>query len=126
MENLMLTEIITQTSLPGLAVKILLNAVALFLASYIFRRVEVEDFGGALLVALVLAILNATLGAILDLLAFPLRILTFGLFNFVIDALVLLVAARFVKGFRIKGFWNALGVVLLMVVVNTILGTMAM
>ena len=68
----------------------------------------------ALVAVTVVALINATLGILLRIVAFPLTLLTFGLFLLVIDAIVLKVAATFMPGFSTRGFLPALiGAVLL-------------
>ncbi|MCB0677202.1 MAG: phage holin family protein, partial [Saprospiraceae bacterium] len=92
-----------------LLIKLLLNGLALFAAAYLLRpHVRIDNFVSALITALVLAVLNATLGAILNFLSLPLNFLTLGLFHFVVDALILLLANHLLKGFQIRGFWWAL------------------
>jgi len=65
----------------------------------------------------VLAFFNATLGKILKLLTLPLNCLTFGLFSFVINAAMLLLASETKLGIHVDGFVSALvGSVLLSVI----------
>jgi putative membrane protein len=52
--------------------------------------------------------LNLFVKPILIILTLPITIFTFGLFLFVINALIILLAAKFVNGFRVDGFWWAL------------------
>jgi putative membrane protein len=103
-------------------IKILLNAVALFAAAYLLRpNVVIKDFGRALILAIVLALLNGTLGAFLNMIALPLNFITLGLFSFVITALMIMIADYFLKGFQVRGFWWAFVMALLMGVFNAIL-----
>lgn len=105
-----------------LLIKVLLNAVALFAAAYLLRpNVQIKEFGRAILLAIVLALLNGTLGSILNFLALPLNFLTLGLFSFVITALMIMIADYFMKGFQVRGFWWAFILAILMGVFNSIL-----
>ena len=105
-----------------LLIKILLNALALFAAAYLLRpNVLVKDFGRALILAIVLALLNGTLGVFLKAISMPLNFITLGLFSFVINALMILLADYFLKGFQVKGFLWAFVLALLMGVFNSIL-----
>ena len=61
----------------------LINAVALYLTTLIVHGVQVTSFGGAVLAALVLGIVNAVIRPVVLLLTLPLNILTLGLFTFV-------------------------------------------
>jgi putative membrane protein len=74
----------------------LIIAVNAFILAYILPGVNISDFGTAIIVAFVLAILDALIKPLLILLTLPATILTFGLFLFVINALVILLDAWFV------------------------------
>src|SRR5690606_9623480 len=121
MENLILLEFLGHASLALCILKMVLNAAALFGATYIVRGVYIKDFTGALILALVLAFLNATLGAVLNFFATPLTWITLGLFGFVVDAVVLMVADYFMKSFKIKSFVWALALAVVLAIFNGIL-----
>lgn len=112
---------LVQSSLGVIVVKILLNALALFAGASFIKGVKITDFGRALVATLVLALLNATIGAIMNFLALPLRIMTLGLFTFVINALIIWMTAHFVKGFDVKGFLPALWLAILTALFSTML-----
>ena len=101
--------------------RILTNAVALVVGARLLKGVVVEDFVRALLVAAVLSLLNATLGNILDFITMPLRFLTLGLFSFVVDAALLLLAAHFMKSFTIDGFKSAFFLAIIVAIVNSLI-----
>ena len=106
----------------SIIVTILLNAVALFAAAYLLRpNVEVQGFVRAIIVGVVLAILNGTLGALLNAVALPLNFITLGLFSFIIDAIIILIADYFLKGFKVKGFWWAVVLAVLMAIFNSVM-----
>jgi len=86
----------------------LINAVALVITAYVLPGFEVESFGVALWAALVVGILNMTLGWLLGLVTWPLSWLLPNLIYVLITAVVLYVAAMLVRGFRIRSFWTAL------------------
>ncbi len=86
--------------------KVLFTALGVLAAASIVPGIVIASFWVAVLVAVVLGILNITLGAILKILTLPLSIVTFGLFFLVINALMFW-AASFVKGFSVAGFWPA-------------------
>lgn len=89
-------------------VTLVVTALSLLVISRLSVGVKIEDTGTALIAALVLGLLNATLRPILGFLAFPFTILTFGLFAIVLNALVLYITAALVDGFKIRGFFAAL------------------
>ena len=104
-----------------LLIKVLLNALALMVGAYLLKGVKIEDFTRALIIGVLLAFLNATLGAFLDFITTPLRFLTLGLFAFVVDAAMLLLAAHFMKGFKIANFLSAFMLAIILSVVNAFL-----
>ena len=89
-------------------VSLIVTAVSLLILARISIGLDVDDLGSALVAALVLGLLNATLRPVLGFLAFPITLLTFGLFSFVLNAIVLYVTAAVVKGFHIRSFLAAL------------------
>ncbi len=92
----------------------LLSALALLLVAHIVPGFEIASFGSALIAALVVGFLNATLGLLLKVLTLPLSLLTLGIFFFVVNAIILLVASAMVPGFHIRGFFAAfLGAIVL-------------
>jgi len=90
-----------------LIVRLLLNAIALLSASYLISGVNVASFYTALMAAVILGLVNAVIRPILILLTLPITILTLGLFTLVINSLLVLFVASFVKGFTVLGFWPA-------------------
>ena len=102
-------------------IRILANAVALAVGARLLKGVVVEDFVRALLVAVVLSLLNATLGNILDFITMPLRFLTLGLFSFVVDAAILLLAAYFIKSFSVDSFKSAFFLAIIVAIVNSLI-----
>jgi putative membrane protein len=85
-----------------------LNALAIFAAAYLLPGVLVDGFVTALLLSFILGFINVLLKPLLILLTLPITILTLGLFLFVINALMIMLAANFVPGFTVDGFWWAL------------------
>ena len=88
--------------------RIIISAVVAFALSYILSGVHIQSFVTALILAVVLGLLNIFVKPLLIILTLPITIFTFGLFLFVINALIILLAAKFVNGFRVDGFWWAL------------------
>src|SRR5580692_1709164 len=95
----------------------LLSAIALLLTSRLVPGFEVHGIRAALIAALVIGLLNATVGLVLKIVTFPISILTFGIFLLVINGLMILVASDIVTGFRVYGlgpaFWGAVILALL-------------
>ena len=103
----------------------ILSAVCLLIVANLVPGFYVRGLGAALVAALVVGLVNVTLGLILKVLTFPLIILTVGLFSLVINALMLMFASNFVSGFHVRGFipalWGAVALSLLNMVVKWVL-----
>jgi putative membrane protein len=84
-----------------------LSALCLLLVAQFVPGFLVRGFGTALIAAVVIGLVNSTIGALLKLVTFPLTILSFGLFWLLINALMLKLAALFVPGFEVRGLWPA-------------------
>jgi len=85
----------------------LLSALCLLLVSRFVPGFFVRGIGTALIAAVVIGLVNGTIGALLKLVTFPITILTFGIFWLLINALMLKFAALFVPGFEVRGLWPA-------------------
>ena len=105
-------------------VRLVINALALLGVSYLLDGVQVAGFESALIAALVLGIVNATLRPVLLFLTIPVNVMTLGLFTFVINASMLLLVSRLVGGFTVAGFGTALLAALLLSVVSAILNNL--
>jgi len=88
--------------------KVLLTALAVMIIGYLLPGVEVDDYGTAIWVAFIVGILFSILKPILVILTLPVTILTLGLFLFVINAAMILLANSWIDGFSVSGFWTAL------------------
>jgi putative membrane protein len=99
----------------------LLNTLALLVAAYLVPGITVRGLGYALLAAVIIGLINATLGFLLKVLTFPLIVVTLGIFWFVINALMLMLAGAFVPGFEVRGFVAAFLGAILMAIVNLVL-----
>lgn len=86
----------------------LIYSLAILVSAYVLPGVTVSAFSTALFAALILGILNALLKPLLVLLTLPINILTLGLFTFVINSIIVLIADKLVTGFEVAGFWWAL------------------
>ncbi len=89
-------------------IKILVSALAIYLVALIMPHVQIDDQITVVLVALVLAFLDAIVKPLLTILTIPITIFTFGFFLLAINAFIILMATRLVPGFHVDGFWWAL------------------
>lgn len=101
--------------------KLILTAVAIYAISNLLPGVTVTDLNAALIVAIVLSLLNLFIKPIIIFLTFPITLITFGLFLFVINTIIILIADYFVDGLQINSFWTALIFSLLLSVAQSIL-----
>ena len=83
-------------------------SLSLWVASHVFSGITFNSKSALLVSALMLGFANAIIRPLLILLTLPLTLLTFGLFLLVINALMIMLVAALVKGFRVSGFWTAL------------------
>ena len=100
-----------------LLVSWLILAVAIFIAARILPGLQIDSFGRALVVAVVLALLNTVLRPLLAFVFAPLTWITFGLFSLVINGLVLWATGGLVSGFKVQGcLWAVLGALLISII----------
>ena len=101
--------------------RILVSSFAIVIAQYLIPGVSIDGFTTAIIVAFVMAILNAFLKPIIVFLTIPITFFTFGLFLLVINAIIVMITAHFVAGFHIASFWSALLFSIVLSVVTYIL-----
>lgn len=82
-------------------------SLSLWIASLLFTGLKFRSRSSLLISALVLGFVNAILRPLLLILTFPLTLVTFGFFALVINALMVMLVAKLVKGFELSGFWTA-------------------
>lgn len=88
--------------------KILLTALAVIVLANILPGVSVAGYLSAIVVAMVISLLNMFIRPLLIFFTLPATIITLGLFLFVINACIILLADKLVDGFAVSGFWAAL------------------
>jgi putative membrane protein len=104
-----------------LLLKWILGALALLAVTYIVPGFRVVSLPSALVAVLVIGFLNMTLGLLLKLITFPFAILTLGLLFLVINALMLMLAAKITPGLQIASFGAALIGALVLAVVHVVI-----
>jgi putative membrane protein len=99
-----------------------LSALAVWIMSRLVPGISVSGPVAALIAALVIGLINATIGVLLKILTFPLTLLTLGLFWFVINALMLeLASALLAPGFQVRTFTAAFIGAIVLSLVNMVL-----
>jgi len=104
----------------------ILSALAVWIVANLGIGITVSGLKAALIAAAVIGLINATIGLLLKILTFPLTIVTLGLFWFVINALMLELAANLVQGFQVRGFLAAFIGAILLSIVSSILQWLVM
>ncbi len=99
----------------------ILSAIAVWIVAQIVPGISVRGPIAALIAALAIGFINATIGLLLKIITFPLTLITLGLFWFVINALMLELASAIVPGFRVHGFVAAFVGAILLSIVNLLL-----
>jgi putative membrane protein len=103
----------------------LLSAIALLLVAKLVPGFYVEGLGTAMIAAVVIGFLNATLGFFMKVITFPFVLLTFGLFLLVVNAGMILLASKLVGGFQVyewvPAFWGAAVLSLLGMVIRLVM-----
>jgi putative membrane protein len=101
--------------------RLILNALTVYITANLLTGVSVDSFVTAVVVAVVMGLVNTLIKPVLLLLTFPITLLTFGLFAWVINALMILLVARLVPGFSVASFVWALAFSLVLSVISSVL-----
>ena len=105
----------------SIIVRWVLNALALYIVATILPGIHLSDFGSALVAVVIIGLVNVLVKPILFLLTIPVTVITFGLFAFVLNALMLMLASALTPGFKIDGFGTALLGSILLSLITTVL-----
>ena len=101
-----------------------ITALALWVASLLFKGLKFDNAGSLIISALLLGLANALVKPLLIILTLPLTLVTFGLFILVINALMILLVAWIVKGFKVSGFWTAFFAAIFISLLSVFLGAL--
>lgn len=99
----------------------LVNAGALYITASLVPGISIAGTGALLLAALVIGLINAVIRPILLILTLPITVITLGLFYFVLNGLLLYLAAALTPGFALSGLLAAIVGALVLSVVATLL-----
>jgi putative membrane protein len=96
-------------------------AFSMWIATLVVPGITVNGGVGTYLwVALLFGLINSVFGSIIKVLTFPVSIVTFGLFLFVVNAAMLSLTARWSEKLEVTGFWSALFASLIISVITTL------
>jgi len=104
-------------------VRLTINAIVFLIISSFYSGIYVAGFWEAFVAALILGVFNALIRPILFVITLPLNVLTFGLFTFVLNGIMLLLTDRLYDGIQIESFGAAVIAALLFSIVNAILSS---
>jgi putative membrane protein len=104
--------------------KILVSALAVFIVAHISPGIKIDGYLSAILVAIVLAFLNAIVKPVLTILTIPVTVFTLGCFLLAINAIIILLAGKMVSDFHVRGFWSALLFSLILSAITGILNSL--
>ncbi len=102
----------------------LINAASLLLVAQLVPGIAIDGWLRAMVAALVLGLVNLLLRPLLQLLALPITLLTFGAFALVINGLCFWLVANLLQGFAVHGFWAAFWGALAYSVISWAVGTL--
>lgn len=102
-------------------IKLLLNAVAVVFLAKVLNGVFVDTYLIAIIVAVVISTLNVLVKPILVILTLPVTIVSLGLFLFIINAIIILLADKLIDGFRVDGLWTAVLFSILLCILQSLL-----
>ena len=111
-------------NLAGFFIQWGITSLSLWVASLLFNGIRFSSTGSLIISALLLGFANAVLRPLLVILTLPLTLVTLGFFLLVINALMLLLVAKVVSGFKISGFWTAFFASLFISILSMALGTL--
>ena len=96
----------------------LINSVSIYVTAKLLNGVEIKNFWAAIFVAAIFALVNILLRPVLLFLSIPFTILTFGLFIWIVDALLIMLVDALIKDFKVKNFGWALLFGIVMSIIN--------
>ena len=90
----------------NMLLKWILFALLIMLIAWIIPGISITNFWMAMIAVIVIGLVNIFIRPLINFISLPLNMLTLGLFSLVINALLLILVAKFSPGFQIDGFWS--------------------
>ncbi len=103
---------------------IAINAISLTIVDWLLPGISIDSLQTLLIAAFVVGVINTFIKPIAHLISLPISLLTLGLFAIIVNAAMLALAARFVPGFEINGFWAAFWGTILLSIVSSIISNL--
>lgn len=105
----------------ALLLRWVISAASILIVSYLGVGIRVSGISSALLAALVLGLIDLIVRPVLLFVTLPINVLTFGLFIFVVNGILLLIVGAIVKGFTVNGILGAIVASILIGMIGTVL-----
>ncbi len=106
----------------AILLNILISGIAVAIASYITPGSHIDGYITAIIVAVVLALVNSSIGFFLKVITLPINILTLWLMSLVINILMVLLVAKIIPWFTVDGFFSALVFAVVLALINMVIG----
>lgn len=105
----------------GCLTRLMLLSIAVMVGAWLLPGIEVESFWAVFWTAIVISLLNNIIRPVLIVITLPATVVTLGLFLFVVNAVIILMASAMVSGFHVDSFGSALLFSLVLMGVNYLL-----
>lgn len=105
----------------NIVVRLLITAIATFVASYIIPGVKIDSFTSLIVVSIALGVINAFIKPILVVLTFPLTVITLGIFLLLLNGILILVVGSIVPGFYVESLFSAILFSIIVSIVSSLL-----
>ncbi len=92
----------------NLVIRWILYSMSIVFIAWLIPGISVENILAAFFVSILIGLINTFIKPVLLFITLPINFLTLGLFTFVINALMLMLAGWLAPGFEVDGFWSAL------------------
>ncbi len=109
----------------ALIVRLAINVFALLVVEYLVPGFRLANLWTAVIAAVAIGVVNTFIKPILQLIALPITILTFGIFAFVVNVLLLWGTSKLVPGFEIASFMTAVIASIVLALVSWFLHSLA-
>jgi putative membrane protein len=96
------------------------SALFLYVLSFLFRGIVIDSMMAAIIAAIVLGLINATIKPVLQIISLPITFLSLGLFYLVINGLMLMLVSALVPGFHVTGFGTAFFAAIIFSLLNAV------
>ena len=98
----------------------IVSALFLYVLSFLFRGIVIDNALAAIAAAIVLGLINATIKPVLQIISLPITFMTLGLFYLVINGLLLMLVSALVPGFHVTGFGTAFFAAIILSILNAV------